>query len=379
MNQLLWTESRWLVLFAACLIAVQPVARAQGTNEPAPSPAAGAPAVTNAADAAWEDLVKATQPPPPPVEWQTNQPSDDQVAKFHVLKGGMAALAADKARDFYTRFPDDKRAAEAKDTEFMLLRSAVLLGNTNQLDRYETLEAAHLKDPGAPEEERVQLYQFRLQRRLAAHRADGMGAALDEYEKTAREMITALPDREEGYGLLLTVAANVDAEKGKALAREVASNTNAASLKPMAEKLLQSLDLPGKPVSVQFTAVDGRAVDTEKLKGKVVLLDFWATWCKPCVAEVPDVKETYDKLHPQGFEIVGISLDQDKQPLENFVKSNDMPWPQYFDGQGFENKFAQQFGIDAIPAMWLIDKKGILRETNARMDLAGKVAKLLAE
>lgn len=378
MNPMLLIGPRPAIGLAICLLVAQATARA---DDATPSSATNdvSAAATNAADTAWENFQKASQPPPPPVEWQTNQPTDDQIEKFHVLKGGIAGLAADKARDFYTRFPADPRASDAKDAEFMLLRNAVLLGNTNQLDRYDTLETAHLKDSSVPEEERVQLYQFRLQRHLAMHRDGGLPVALAEYEKTAREMIAALPDRPEGYGFLLTVAANVDPAKGKALAQEVASNTNAAALKPEADKLLQTLDMPGKPVAVQFTAVDGRAVDTDKLKGKVVLLDFWATWCKPCVAEVPDVKDAYEKLHSQGFEIVGISLDQDQQPLQNFVKANNMPWPQYFDGKGFENKFAQQFGIDAIPAMWLIDKKGVLRDTNARMDLAEKVAKLLAE
>src|SRR2546428_11372592 len=82
---------------------------------------------------------------------------------------------------------------------------------------------------------------------------------------------------------------------------------------------------------VKFTAVDGREVDLAKLKGKVVLVDFWATWCGPCVGEVPHVVETYKKFHDKGFEIVGISLDQNKDALVNFTKSHGMTWPQYFD------------------------------------------------
>jgi thiol-disulfide isomerase/thioredoxin len=130
---------------------------------------------------------------------------------------------------------------------------------------------------------------------------------------------------------------------------------------------------------LKFKALDGREVDLAAMKGKVVLLDFWATWCPPCVAEMPNVKASYEKLHPKGFEIVGISFDEDKGTLEEFVKTKEMAWPQFFDGKGWQNVFSQQYGIQIIPAMWLVDKKGNLVDLSARAGLAEKVEKLLAE
>jgi len=129
---------------------------------------------------------------------------------------------------------------------------------------------------------------------------------------------------------------------------------------------------------LQFTAVDGRAVDVSKLKGKVVLVDFWATGSDVSVAGIPHVKSAYVQLHAKGFEIIGVSLDVEKERLTQFVAEHKMEWPQYFDGQE-ENKFARQFGIESIPALWLIDKKGNLRDMNAGSGLSGKVEKLLAE
>ncbi|MBL9177555.1 MAG: TlpA family protein disulfide reductase [Verrucomicrobiaceae bacterium] len=138
-------------------------------------------------------------------------------------------------------------------------------------------------------------------------------------------------------------------------------------------------ELKTKPLEMKFTAVDGREVDVSKLQGKVVLIDFWATWCGPCVAELPNVLKAYKELHPKGFEIVGISLDSDKAELEAFVKEKGMEWPQYFDGKGWKNEISSKYGINSIPAMWLLNKKGMVVSTNARGGLEENVAKLLAE
>lgn len=104
----------------------------------------------------------------------------------------------------------------------------------------------------------------------------------------------------------------------------------------------------------------GEALTLSSYKGKVVLLDFWATWCGPCVAELPNVLEAYAKHHADGFEIIGISLDKEKGDLESFIKEKKMPWRQFFDGKGWENELAQTFGINSIPATYLLDRKGVI-------------------
>ena len=135
----------------------------------------------------------------------------------------------------------------------------------------------------------------------------------------------------------------------------------------------------GKPLSLKFTAADGSTVDLAQMRGKVVLIDFWATWCGPCMREVPNVVAAYQKYHDKGFEIIGISLDQNKGTMLRTTAQKGMTWPQYFDGKGWNNAISSGFHVKSIPTMWLVNKNGVLAIPNARADLEGQIAKLLAE
>ena len=127
--------------------------------------------------------------------------------------------------------------------------------------------------------------------------------------------------------------------------------------------------------------LDGKPLSVAKYKGKVVMIDFWATWCGPCVRELPNVLKVYEKYHAKrGFSIIGISLDQDKETLTTFIKEKNMTWPQYFDGLGWQNKVAVKYSIESIPATVLIDAKGNIIDHDLRGDaLTQAVAKALAK
>ena len=111
-------------------------------------------------------------------------------------------------------------------------------------------------------------------------------------------------------------------------------------------------DLKGQPLSVGAC------------KGKVVLVDFWATWCPPCRAELPNVIAVFKKHHDAGFEIIGVTLDNNRKTLEAFLKDNaDMTWPQFFDGNGddtpnWSNRLAKKYGVQAIPFTLLVGRDG---------------------
>ena len=114
------------------------------------------------------------------------------------------------------------------------------------------------------------------------------------------------------------------------------------------------------------TDLDGNPISLEQYRGKVVLLDFWAVWCGPCIAEMPTVKKVYDTYKDEGFDIIGISLDTDENRLRDYLKENEIPWRQVFSGKGWDSPVSRQYNIRAIPAPWLIDKEGKLISHRAR-------------
>lgn len=103
---------------------------------------------------------------------------------------------------------------------------------------------------------------------------------------------------------------------------------------------------------------EGKPLSLSSLRGKVVLIDFWASWCRPCRVENPNVKRVYDKYHAKGFEILGVSLDRDRNAWLQAIEQDGLPWKHVSDLQFWNNAVAQQYGISSIPHTILLDREG---------------------
>lgn len=297
------------------------------------------------ADTAWRELQR------------TNLLSILFVVQHHDGDSAAVAVAAsERAKAFYTQFPDSSNALAARIMECKMLQTAYIYGDRQVFAKWMNAQANLVPNSELTADERFDL-------RLPA----------------VRELMRRFPGKEKPYVMLLSLAAMSPDDKARPIAAEILTGPVSDSLKEKAKALLRRLNKVGGPIDIKFTAMDGREVDLSQMKGKVVLIDFWATSCVPCVQEIPRIKENYEKFHSRGFDIIGISYDTDKKALNDFVQKRDLPWPQYFGSENPTNKFGAEFVIEYFPTLWLIDKKGNLRDTDARDGLQGKIEKLLAE
>jgi len=124
--------------------------------------------------------------------------------------------------------------------------------------------------------------------------------------------------------------------------------------------------------------LNGKEVKLSDLKGKVVVLDFWATWCPPCRAMIPHTNQLFEKMKGKPLDIVSISGDAKQETLTDFLKTNKMPWTHWWDGQG---ALSRLYGVSAIPTIYVIDHKGIIRhhQVGGGHEMDAVVEKLVKE
>jgi thiol-disulfide isomerase/thioredoxin len=220
---------------------------------------------------------------------------------------------------------------------------------------------------------------------IASDPFDRMGSAKDNAAKAKAvdDFIAFAPKDERGAELLylLSLSFKDEPARQKALYARIVKEYPESGRAKSARGLLSRLDAVGKEFDLTFNdAISGTKISMQSLRGKIVVVDFWATWCGPCVAEMPRMKELYAKYHDKGVAFIGVSLDYSKEEggldkLKAFVAKNEIPWPQYYQGNGVDSDFARGLGINSIPTVFLVDQKGKLFS----LDAGGKLETLIPE
>jgi thiol-disulfide isomerase/thioredoxin len=340
---------------------------------------------------AWAEVQQVHAALEAPDDWRTRTPTPEQVSDFQKRVSQTAGSFAEKAREFIERFPTSEHVGGARITLVHALTHAVAAGDAGAEKQIEAFVSAVLKDTSIPEDDRVgvllyagnAVFMKQVGMRLFT---EGLSNLHEEFETASIENMRAalkqFPASSMIYTMLVAVAQRSTGQRRTELATEILKAADAPpGAKTLAHHILKGTKpyQIGQPLDIRFTALDGREVDLAKLKGRVVLVEFWSTTCGPCIAEMPAVKAVYEKLRDRGFEVVAISLDLNESAVRRFVKENELPWPQHFDGKGWENEFAVRHGIFSLPTKWLVDKRGDLRYTSARFDLERQVTALLDE
>ena len=328
------------------------------------------------ADAAWKKF-----------EESQKQPTTKPTTRDEALDQAQTWLTSQQkaADEFAKEFPKDRRRWQAKliaaraDLQSRRLRGQAEAPTTTRAQLDEIISASDAPTPVKAEAAFMRTINYATEFRakpesyIAFHQA-----AADFVAKyPAHPAATQLEE------LDLRSLAEDPTTEGAALLKKYLASTDARTAeiaKQIHAKRSKMEEVRQKPVELQFTDTNNKDVDLALLRGKVVLVVFWGSGSQQSLAELAGIVPTYGKLHPKGFEVLGISLDADKVKMQEAVKKLGMAWPQYFDGGGWKNKISSKFLIDAVPTMWLIDKKGNLRTTSLRSDgLESVVLKMLAQ
>ena len=346
----------------------------------------------NDPESVWKEIESGIEALEAPRTWREQAPTANEVEAFQKRLIPAARKLAASAAEFARRYPTNEHAGDGRFTVLYAFSHAVAAGDEESERDARRFVDAVVADKTLSEDERAKVFMF--SRTVAVMKHAGIRFFIDGQQKFREEMdrmsaeglleaVKRFPQSESVYTFIVALAErSKGAQRTNLLKAIIGSEHAPPPTRTLAEHLIKGTRPYeiGKPVRMHFTALDGREVNLQQLEGKVVLIEFWNIGCGPCIAGMPEVKSVYERFRGRGFEVIGISLDDKEGALRRFLREKEIPWPQHFDGKGWANRFATQYGIFSIPTMWLIDKKGNLRVTTASShSLSGQVEALLGE
>ncbi|MBQ9874162.1 MAG: TlpA family protein disulfide reductase [Thermoguttaceae bacterium] len=285
---------------------------------------------------------------------------------------------------------DAEADEEERDRNFNIY--AMLLGRTGEVEELEKLIAAE-KAKDEPNKERIDQFSF-----------FALLAKIEKADKDDASALKAVADELVDKAMAIDIVAYQVSDLCEALgekAPDLASETldkiadaftksNDKIRKKLADGLLgkkRMAELVGNEVVLEGLFLDGKEIDWKSYRGKVVLIDVFATWCGPCMGEVPGILKNYERFHEAGFDVISYSVDQDLDALKKYEETEKHPWKTASetlaaeqtdaDGNAKYKSFSDYYGIDAIPRMILVDKDGKAIDTNARGDKLTKALEKL--
>lgn len=254
----------------------------------------------------------------------------------------------------------------------------------NGLKRMEILYQRLAKEKGQED-----LVAHVVYRRLAAEYGLSLQAPSADYAKIQKEWLEGLetfaknfpnsPDVADAL-LQLGMAEEFAGEDEKAVVwySDVVKRFPKSDAAPKAEGAVRRLGSVGKEMELRGPVIGGGTVDLAEYRGKVVLVQYWATWCEPCKVDMALLKELYAKYAGRGFEIIGVSLDHSADALTAYLDENHVPWQHVFEEGGLDSRVANSMGILTLPTMILVDDKGKVLHRNIHVaELSGELKQLL--
>ncbi len=155
---------------------------------------------------------------------------------------------------------------------------------------------------------------------------------------------------------------------------------NNPKFKKVVSLLMDKIGIGKTAKDFTVETISGKKFTLSEQKGKVILLQFWASWCPGCREEMPNVKRCYEEFKDKGFDVIGISLDNNKENMMKYLEGVGVKWEISFSGKGWDDDIVKLYGVNSIPSLWLVDRKGILRYFDVRgEDLRKAISELVSE